>query len=358
MKSFRDNNFDVLRLIAAGCVLLSHSFALINQREPLEVLSNGHYESGKLGVTIFFCISGYLITNSWLMSESPTRFVSSRILRIYPALVMAVIYSMAVAWVSSNSAFMDFFFNDGARHYFMQNTLMIWDNAETVLPNAFTTNPVSGGPNGSLWTLPLEIKCYLAVLLLGVVGLMRLRFVGLILAIIALVVYAETAFTIGTPIYKFSEFDLYTCFIAGALFRNINKANTGYLVLFIIGLIGFVLSQLGFASAHSPAYITVQIAICIGVLIVALSLPRRFNFPLPVDLSYGLYIYGFPTQQLLIHLMPAIHPINLCLLTLSIVIPLSWASWTWVEKPCLNLKSKIGRGLGLLPAHLAPSVGK
>lgn len=249
-----------------------------------------------------------------------------------------------------------FFLNDGARHYFVQNTLNIWDYAETVLPNAFTTNPVSGGPNGSLWTLPLEIKCYLAVLLLGIIGLMRHRLVVFILAIIALVVYAKSAFTIGTPGYKFSEFDLYACFIAGALYRSINNANTGYLVLFIVGLIGLGLTQLSFAIAHSPAYITAQLAVCVGVLMVALSLPSRFNFSLPVDISYGLYIFGFPTQQLLIHLMPDIYPISLLLLTLSIIIPLSWASWTWVEKPCLNLKSKIGGGSALLPS--APGIGK
>jgi peptidoglycan/LPS O-acetylase OafA/YrhL len=35
---------------------------------------------------------------------------------------------------------------------------------------------------------------------------------------------------------------------------------------------------------------------------------------------------------------------------LRLVIPLSWASWTWIEKPCLNLKTKIGRKPEWIPA--------
>jgi peptidoglycan/LPS O-acetylase OafA/YrhL len=73
----RDNNFDVLRLFAAGLVLLSHSFALTGRHEPL-----APHTLGTVGVEIFFVVSGFLVTRSWLGDPSFRSFIGKPIRRI------------------------------------------------------------------------------------------------------------------------------------------------------------------------------------------------------------------------------------------------------------------------------------
>ena len=58
----RDNNFDLLRLLAAWAVLVSHSFALLGRPEPLHQFGT---TLGNVGVLIFFAVSGLLIRRSW-----------------------------------------------------------------------------------------------------------------------------------------------------------------------------------------------------------------------------------------------------------------------------------------------------
>lgn len=68
MGESRRNNFDVLRLMAAAAVVLSHSFSVTQgnaSREPLNLLSHNQTTIGHVSVLVFFVVSGYLITQSW-----------------------------------------------------------------------------------------------------------------------------------------------------------------------------------------------------------------------------------------------------------------------------------------------------
>ena len=85
----RDNAFDVLRLLGATLVLVSHSFALVGLAEP----HLGHSSFGAIGVEVFFAISGFLITASWLSEPRLRAFLVKRALRILPALFVTVLAS-------------------------------------------------------------------------------------------------------------------------------------------------------------------------------------------------------------------------------------------------------------------------
>ena len=85
----RENNFDVLRLGAATAVLLSHSFVVTGEAEPLI----GHWPLGTLGVEVFFAISGFLIAMSWWRRPGLRSFFVRRGLRIMPALIVTVMVS-------------------------------------------------------------------------------------------------------------------------------------------------------------------------------------------------------------------------------------------------------------------------
>src|ERR1700752_3329146 len=83
-----DKGFDLLRLIGALLVLYGHAFPLAGQPAP-GFLGN-HIQT--VGVKIFFVISGYLITKSWLNDPSLPRFAKKRFLRIFPGLAANVAF--------------------------------------------------------------------------------------------------------------------------------------------------------------------------------------------------------------------------------------------------------------------------
>ena len=87
------NNFDALRLVGALLVLISHQFALSGRREPMFV---GDHSFGNLGVLVFFSISGYLVTSSWLNDPHILRFCVRRTLRMLPALCVSIPLTLAV----------------------------------------------------------------------------------------------------------------------------------------------------------------------------------------------------------------------------------------------------------------------
>jgi hypothetical protein len=87
----RDYNFDVLRLVAAGLVLVSHAFPLAGRHEPL-----APHTLGTVGVKIFFVISGFLVTKSWLSDPSFRHYIGKRARRIFPGLVCAVLLTALV----------------------------------------------------------------------------------------------------------------------------------------------------------------------------------------------------------------------------------------------------------------------
>lgn len=89
----RQNNFDFVRLMAASFVLFSHMYALTGKAEP--ELATDH-SLGNIGLLIFFSISGYLVTLSWLSDPNPWRFLARRGLRIWPALAVIVMISAFV----------------------------------------------------------------------------------------------------------------------------------------------------------------------------------------------------------------------------------------------------------------------
>jgi peptidoglycan/LPS O-acetylase OafA/YrhL len=70
-----------------------------------------------------------------------------------------------------------------------------------------------------------------------------------------------------------------------------------------------------------------------AALTLALRAPAR---PPGADLSYGLYIYGWPVAQTILHLLPGLAPWELAVLSLAGSFPLAAASWHLVERPALR----------------------
>jgi peptidoglycan/LPS O-acetylase OafA/YrhL len=330
----RDNNFQLLRLAAAAAVVFFHSYALTNHwtDEPLwRVIPELNF--AVLGVACFFVISGFLVTQSWLARAHVIPFVAARVLRIYPALIAAVAFTVALAWASSPLDGAAFFGNPQTLDYVL-HVAPGWE-MKYRLPGAFAANPVPHDANGSLWTLPVELRLYVAVLVAGVAGLLARRVVWLALLLALLAVFALRPDWFPTP-YDSVTKDLVLLFALGSLAYAWRAAIPVSLAIAAVAVLLVILNPAGLARGLLMLPLLAYL-----VLVAAyhpwLSWPA---FNRVGDYSYGVYVYAFPIQQTLIQRIPGIEPLPLFALALPLTLAAAAISWHCVEAPALGLKSR------------------
>lgn len=154
--SIRSNNFNILRFLAALMVMAGHMGYILGTSVP----QLWGEQIQVLGVRIFFLIGGFLITKSWLSDPHFLRYSVKRCSRIWPALIVYVLFVTFIAGPFITSLTVrEYFFNSGITRY-LKNILFY---IEYNLPGVFYTNPYPYAVNGSLWTLPVEMLMYLAV---------------------------------------------------------------------------------------------------------------------------------------------------------------------------------------------------
>lgn len=325
------NALDLLRLLAAWMVLFSHQFALLGLQEPLWL---GRYSWGELGVGIFFFLSGGLVWASWCRDPHWGRFFARRCLRIFPALAVVVVLSVAVLGPGLTSlTWADYWQADATWHYF--KTLLL--NNQKGLPGVFASNPLPDAVNGSLWSLGPE---FLAYVVLAVVGWVCARWhrqwsvlvlLGVMLALLAAYVLKNGQ---GKP-----YFEVLVLFGWGAWWVQwrLQRQQGNGLSAMAMGLaLLALLTELWLAGGVSRLILLVNIAALVSVG-YSFSWGHRALARVG-DLSYGMYIYAFPVQQTLVHWFPAWH-LGLHLLVATIwTLLLAWLSWHGIEKLALRFK--------------------
>ncbi len=337
----RNNNFNILRLILATLVIFSHSPELTDGNRNRELLTRifGTLSFGEVAVNGFFLLSGFLIVQSWQRKPNFPDYLKKRVLRIYPGFIVASLVSaFIVGPLGSNAAqyFSEFRF-----------AAFLWDTALLRMPS---TPPVFDGQphalvNGAMWTIQYEFRCYLLVALFGTWGLIGRRSQWLALSGVVLLlslvpeltsklVFAGSDFLFANQLelIRFLAF-----FCSGGcfyLFRDRIRYKTGWLIAAALVLCLFMFkektAQLGLATcgayllfwfAHAPIK----------------CLERFRNAP---DISYGVYLYGWPIQKLLVWYIPSISPWLLFVLSCGFSAICGLLSWNLVERPFLNLVRK------------------
>ena len=340
--SERDNNFDALRLVAATAVVFSHSFLIVDgseAHEPLIWLTGRQCILGLCGVFVFFAISGFLVTASFERTASPLDYLAKRALRIFPGLFAALVVSaFAFGAVVTTLPLAEYYVRPEIYGYIVGNTLL--NLTVHALPGTlFVDNPVGLEVNGSLWTLRYEFMMYLMVLALGMLRLLRLPILLLVLAI-------------GLAALKWDVFDFLDSF--GFLLAFFAIGMVLYKLRFTPVFDGRIalLALLGLGASIPLRQFIPLFPLFGGYLAIYLATNRRF----PVlrvtrfgDLSYGLYIYGWPVQAMVIHAMGGRAAWwQLFLISLPLTMLAAWLSWHLVEKHFLRLKP--GRARPLLLA--------
>jgi len=345
----RANNFDAVRLLAALSVVFSHAFLIAEgteANEPFAWLTGNQCILGLVGVFFFFVISGYLVTESYCRDPSPGRFIVRRLLRIYPGLVVNVLVCAVVVGPLVTALSLAGYAADPLLGRFVAKTLSL-DPGPLHLPGVlFARNEVGLLVNGSLWTLRYEVMMYVTVLALGALGWLRLSTALGLTALGMAAVYFENQLTPFGDIGEWAWFLGFFCSGMALHFLRDRIAFTGrYALLALAALVLFAaIGRLIMLFPLAGAYLVIWFA-------------RRHDRWLDYsrhlgDLSYGLYIYGWPAEQLVMYLSGGRALWwQVFLGSLAIALPAAWLSWHAIEKQALRW------GRRLPQRRLLPAVG-
>ncbi|MGH7126505.1 MAG: acyltransferase family protein [Stellaceae bacterium] len=340
----RHNNFDTLRLLAATAVIFSHAFLLATGRqdsEPLMVATGGQTILGVVGVFVFFVISGYLVTQSWERAPSLPRFALKRALRIYPGLAACiVVLTFGLGPLITSLPLGDYLTSYGTYDFLGANLLLHTDHNS--LPDVwFTARELGHILDGPLWSLPVEVAMYVMVAVLGATRLLRIP------VLVALLGLGLLAIVLDTSNWRDWDFTgsvlwLLAFFVIGMLLQQLPRERVLDGRIALLALAGLI------ASVPLHAFI-LMFPLCGGYLVIYLALhPALPALPMTRlgDLSYGLYIYGWPVEQTVLYLRPEATWWELFLIAYPATAVVAILSWHLVEKRALRLK----------PAALAASV--
>ena len=340
----RQNNFDALRLVAAVSVIFSHSFLIsegTQNNEWLILITGNQSILGLTGVFVFFAISGFLVTQSFEQTANPLHFLAKRALRIFPGLFVATLVSAFVLGPLVTTLPLGAYLSRPEPYeYVVGNTLL--DQTVHQLPDvSFVQNPVGREINGSLWTLRLEFTMYAMVLGLGLLRRLTLHVAVLLIAF----GIACLHFNMLDELEKWGWFFqllsdwgwLVGFFAAGiALYRlRFTRILDGRIAL--AALTGLVLSVP--LREFIPLF---PVFGCYLALWLALN-PRLPAIPAARfgDLSYGLYIYGWPVEEVVMWLSGSRAAWwQVFLIALPAAVAIAFLSWHLVERPMLRLKPR------------------
>ena len=332
------NHFNLLRLIAASAVVISHAYGVTlgpTTPDPFERLLG--FDLGATAVTAFFAISGYFVSLSFDRRKSNLGFFMARVTRIIPGLLaVSLITAFIVGPLLTVLPLPAYFSNKAVWLYSLQN-VSIYRIMTSTLPGVFVHNPIPDKINASLWTLFYEVGCYIGLFAVGILGFLRReRFLWVLAA--WLPVYFVARYGPWDKLFQFAIFSVPFLFGMAAYHYRSAKILKGWIALVLFALaFGLAVTGHGVEELWS-------LAVAYGVLWLGFApAPALLAYNRIGDFSYGTYIYGFPAEQVIATLFPGIGPLTMIVLGVPISILLGAFSWRFVERPALALRRMTGR---------------
>ncbi|MEP7253798.1 MAG: acyltransferase [Ginsengibacter sp.] len=333
------NNFNFLRIFAAILVAITHSYAITGHAhaEFLHSITNGKFYLSSVGLYIFFFTSGYLVSLSAANSKSPWQFLKKRILRIYPALIILTIVSVFVAGpLLTKLSFKNYFTDSDTWQYLWTATGF---RIRFMLPGVFEQQqfPMAGF-NGSLWSLTLELELYSLLFILLLIGIFKnkkwLMITLTALLIACLLLSAIDVRTVLLPNGK--GLLLAATFLFGGILQSGFIPKKYFLPLFALSALMIFLKSRGILAID----ILIDEVVFFSLATYFIAFTNLFKIKIKNDISYGIYIYTFPLQQMFFQFSGFSQSviINL-LLSLMCSSILALISWRYIEKPALRYKN-------------------
>jgi peptidoglycan/LPS O-acetylase OafA/YrhL len=358
----RQNNFDLIRLLAAAQVVMVHAMGHTGLARTLPAWGKQAFEVLMMlpGVPVFFVISGFLITKSFERNPTDLKgYLWRRGLRIYPALWVCLAVTLAALGLFG-------FLENGFLH---SPTFITWLAGQISFLQFYNPDHFRGFgigvANGALWTITVELQFYLFVPVYGYLASSKSRtkwliplFLGSFASYCVMdhQVNGPGGFT-GAPIaYKLLHVTLAPhlwMFMLGILihrhFETLRSWMEGKFIHYLITFAGFTaLIHLFISNRSLPfylAYLPSRTILALATVAGAFSMRTLSNRLLGgTDISYGIYIYHSVAINVLVQLglmtsMVSVAGVYVISITAALL------SWHWVEKPALACKSISPRSL-------------
>ncbi len=333
--------FAWLRLIGAITVVVDHSSPLVHPERLTIFPAEWDASPGYIALMGFFAMSGYQINDSWERDPNWWRFSARRILRIMPPLLAVVMVTTFVIGPLFTTWPMHVYWSAHQTWRYVVLTAALF-SLQHELPGVFTDNPYPWSVNGSLWTLPMEMVGYVIVLAVGLTiafGVSRLVLLPLLVGLMVLDgMFGATFGYQGT---------------AGSLVEVPIGSLVSFMVPFVVGMIVHayreriplrpsfaVLMFLVWLPLHSTPADRYLLAVMsgYGAIVLAHHWPKRWEIDGRwVFGSYGMYIWAFPVQQMIVS-----GDVTNQWVLMALAIPASYVcgvlSWCCVEKPTQRLR--------------------
>lgn len=330
------SGFDYLRISLAILIMVVHSVSTTYGAADQAIWGTWLRPIPAMLVPMFFCLSGFLVAGSIARTRNVSEFLMLRVIRIVPALFVEVILcAILIGSFFTTLPLEEYFTSDGFHDYFL-NILGI---VHLQLPGLFTSNPMAGIVNMNLWTLPYELYCYiiLAVLILLKAPQKPLLFFVSVLALIIINHFPTYETLQGLAIFRPTGRTLVIAFLAGvACYLIKDKLVINHQAFAISTVAGY------FLLLDSGTQVLAIIPLAYMTVYLGLATPPKKGFLFRGDYSYGLYLFGFPLQQLYVMLVPEDKSVigNMAF-SLSLGLCYAYFSWHCVEKPILLRKKQI-----------------
>lgn len=351
------SGFDYMRIMLAIAVVAWHSYGLTLGRTQIDQAMQSSMVALLVHSIIpaFFALSGFLVTASLYRSNSVKVYLTFRALRIFPALTVEVLLAALVLGPLITTLKLNSYFT---HHQFFEYFTNIVGLVRFELPGLFEDNPYPRVVNGSLWTVPYELECYIYLVIFFLLGFFRHRLLVLAAFLVTTFAVYELGFTSAKGvIVVLKEYMIGK----SAVEPNLQEATNAVVSISRILVLSFLAGSVIYAWRHVLPYHRVIAAIALGASIfllnnphlyffspifiayltvwIGLQNPLKLNFLKRGDYSYGIYLYAFPIQQVVAQSGLAAGN-YFVLFTLSLLLTSVFAIFSWhvIEKPCLGLK--------------------
>jgi peptidoglycan/LPS O-acetylase OafA/YrhL len=329
----RRNSIGFMRLALATAVIVSHAWPLGGFGHDPGRTSNN---LGFLAVEGFFALSGFLITRSGERLSSG-RFLWHRLLRIMPAywicLALIVVVFAPIVWRASRGLTEYPWTTPNPIGFFVNNLLLA--NNQVQIGDTLASNPYPTLWDGPLYTLTYEFACYLIIMALAAMRVLNRRVVTVLF--VAAWVWQQVVLFNLLGMTEPRQPTLTVCFLLGSLiylWRDVLLSRRLSWWLFGVCLVvaGVTYTTVGFRQIGVLAFAYV-------IIWAGARLPLA-NVGTKRDLSYGMYVYGWPVLQLasFFGLNALGLPVYLSIV-LVVTAGLATASWYLVESRALRLKN-------------------
>ncbi len=332
------NNFDFLRLIFALSLIITHSYPLTGLSEWeydwLSKITNGQATHSYIGVRGFFIISGFLVYQSLIKSNNLAEYFWRGVLRLYPVLIVGLLLTIVWAYFSYAGDLQSYLSNASVKSYLLNNLTLF--KIQHSIDGVFQTNPISA-INGSLWIIPYGCFFYILIGVLWFFRKWKPKYLLLFSLIFAIAIFFGKDQQTWRFLYLDAKYilELGAFFLTGSFLASIEvEKYNNKKILFFAGFSLFILS-IKFYNFQIFQFFSLPLMIIpfgVASTLFLKDISSRIG-----DLSYGIYIYGYPVQQTLEYYFK-LDSTTLMISSLLVVMILAYFSWHLVEKRALSLK--------------------